>query len=156
MGEPIAAETLAAKMIRSALARGATPRLGVIADETALTVREVEQIRDRPLSGRRSPWRKAIGHPVPRIARKAKRIADLVASLEADLEADAALATLRAKEEKLAQQLAAVRAELKAGPSTTVTREGRAKVPCPDCGTPVANLGVHRAKSAKHRQAVDS
>lgn len=55
------AEDLAAGMIRRALDNATTPDLARIADQCALTPREVSDIRDRMLSGKRA-------HQTPRPA----------------------------------------------------------------------------------------
>lgn len=169
----VPAETYAEQLLRKAWDGAYTPDLRAIADETALTVREVEAIRDRMLSGRkdhRAPgatrpaavplrpeppappvqveaWRRAIDHPNRRLAGKATKVLALIADIEAGLAAEAERDTLRAKEVKLAAELAKVRAQLR-GDAPAAER-----VPCPDCGDLVlpTRIRQHALRSRKHQ-----
>jgi DNA repair exonuclease SbcCD ATPase subunit len=77
-----------------------------------------------------------------------------VEAVEALVAQEAEKAKLRQREQRLAAELAKVRAELKGDRRATSSAE---KVPCPECGDPVVNspsgLGVHRGRSKKHRAA---
>lgn len=70
-GAVVPAEEFAAGMIRAALDSGASPKLDHIADESGLSRREVEAVRDWLLSGKKGtpPWRRPGGRippPMPR------------------------------------------------------------------------------------------
>ena len=168
----MASPLYAAQLLRPYLDKMERPPLQDIADETALTVREVEAIMDRLLSGRRDTrqapsrpvptpaatptlaapeppaWLAALDHPTARIRKAAVKAQVAVAAVERLLAEDAGKAALRAREAKLRAELAKVRAELG---HPTGSGSQRPKVACPDCGDVVGNLGVHRARSKKHR-----
>jgi hypothetical protein len=163
----ITAEDYAAQLLRPHLDRMERPPLQDIADECALTVREVEAIMERMLSGRRDTrpapsrtvpttvaapqppaWLAALDHPTARIRKAAEKAQAGVQAVERLLAEDAGKAALRAREAKLRAELAKVRAELG---HPTGTASPRPKVACPDCGDLVGNLGVHLARSKKHR-----
>ena len=155
------AEEYAAGMIRRCLDSAVRPNLQEIADETALTVREVEEIRDRMLSGKRgtqtlgrpraappplhsgtdatSPagpaealdWQTARDHPSAKVRDAYGRAVAAIVRVESLLAEDAAKARLRDREAKLAAELAKVRAELKGAPGKPRPRSRRRGVPVP-------------------------
>jgi hypothetical protein len=117
------------------------PNMQAIADDSALTVREVEKLWEQLLAGRApkpldqprvvhappSPpaatttptrpveaptWQSAKDHPSPGIRAKHKRAVAAIADLEEALAAEDAKDKLRAKEARLLAELAKVRAEL--------------------------------------------
>lgn len=167
----------AANPIRTELNSGRAPDIQHIADESALTAREVSDIRDQVAAGRyrepprnapprpaptarpqpRSPvpdpapadaWRRGLDHPVKRIARKAARVQTLIGEVVADLAAESERDALRAKEAELAAQLAKVRAQLT---NKTTAAPAAPKESCPDCPWSGVRLGMHRA--LKHKEA---
>ena len=170
MSSTITAEDYAATLLKPYLDKMERPPLNEIADESALTVREVEAIRDRLLAGRRpqpdyrapgrvatpaasapaptpEPWRAAVDHPNARIRRAGAKAVAAVAAVEALLADDAGKAKLRQREAKLLAELTKVRAELRGDAPATE------RIPCPDCGDLVHphRIKQHANRSSKHR-----
>lgn len=165
----MAAEDLAARMIRSALDNATTPDCLRIAEQTGLSAREVSDLRDRMLSGKREhqtprpgtaaspapagprltvvtdpePWRKAgASHPDAAVRQLHARAVVAVVALEAALADYARNAAKRAEREQLRARLAQLDAEL-----------GGRQV-CDVCQMSCASahgLSVHRSR--KHKEA---
>ena len=155
------AEEYAAGMIRRALDSAVRPDLRHIADETALTVPEVEAIRDRILSGKRgtqtlgrpraaqppavlpvavappagpaepADWRAAKDHPSAKVRNAYAKAVAAVVHVESLIAEDAEKAKLRQREQRLAAELAKVRAELKGPPKPGPAADGEHR--CPRC-----------------------
>lgn len=158
----VSAEEYAEGLIRRAVDSATVPNISEIAEKAALSVREVEAIRDRMYSGKRRAqtprpgvvppsshpagaldWRAAKGHADPRIrGLHARAEACVQAVLEALRQWDADTA-LRAEEARLQAQLDAVRAKL----------NGHHQ--CPDCGRGFSSgggLSIHRARIHREGQ----
>ena len=163
-----AAEQLAARMIRAALDNATTPDLERIAEQTALTPREVSALRDRMLSGKRhhqtprpgtvppspagprltvvtdpEPWRAAgRDHPDAAVRKLHARATAAVVALEAALADYARTAAKRAERDQLRARLAELDAELK-------PRKPAGQWSCPPCSksfTSSQGLALHRTR----------
>lgn len=176
---PQTAEEYALGVLRRHRDSMTRPDFQTIADDAALSAREVQALWEKLLAGRtpkpldrprvppvtsHSPssakpagpveapasWLKAKDHPSALIRRKYNNAVQAIAALEAALAADSEREKLRAKRARLEAALAQVRREL-AG-------EARETAPCPDCGhvigTTLQAIAVHRARSKKHKEPV--
>ena len=124
-------EGFAAHKIAAALNLFLDPDVGAIAEDSGLSVAEVEAMVDRlhagrmrAVTGKATPtpaatpappagaWRAGLDHPSKRIRALATRAEKAVTAVEAALAADAPKAALRRREADLRAQLQHVRAEM--------------------------------------------